>query len=33
MYCSLKKMFSAMHFTYYINRSTATKVDSTYFGY
>ena len=25
------KMFGAMHFIYYINRSIATKVDSTYF--
>ena len=25
-------MFSAMHFIYYINRSIATKVDSTYLG-
>ena len=24
-------MFGAMHFIYYINRSKATKVDSTYF--
>ena len=28
-----KKMFGAMHFIYYINRSIATKVDSTYLGY
>ena len=27
------KMFGAMHFIYYINRSIATKVDSTYLGY
>ena len=27
------KMFSAMHFTYYINRSIATKADSPYLGY
>ena len=26
-------VFRAMHFIYYINRSTATKVDSTYLGY
>ena len=26
-------MFGAMHFIYYINRSIATKVDSTYLGY
>ena len=26
-------MFGAMHFIYYINRSMATKIDSTYFGY
>ena len=25
--------FGAMHFIYYINRSIATKVDSTYLGY
>ena len=25
--------FGAMHFTYYINRLIATKVDSTYLGY
>ena len=29
--CTLK--FGAMHFIYYINRSIATKVDSTYLGY
>ena len=28
-----KKMFGAMHFIYYINRSIPTKVDSTYLGY
>ena len=28
-----KKMFGAMHFINYINRSIATKVDSTYLGY
>ena len=27
------KKFGAMHFIYYINRSIATKVDSTYLGY
>ena len=27
------KMFGAMHFIYYISRSIATKVDSTYLGY
>ena len=27
------KKFVAMHFIYYINRSIATKVDSTYLGY
>ena len=26
-------MFGTMHFIYYINRSVATKVDSTYLGY
>ena len=26
-------MFGAMYFIYYINRSIATKVDSTYLGY
>ena len=26
-------MFGAMFFIYYINRSIATKVDSTYLGY
>ena len=30
---SLKLKFGAMHFIYYINRSIATKVDSTYLGY
>ena len=29
----IKKMFGAMHFNYYINRSIATKVDSIYLGY
>ena len=29
----LIKMFGAMHFIYYINKSIATKVDSTYLGY
>ena len=29
----LGKMFGAMHFIYYINRSIASKVDSTYLGY
>ena len=34
MFCLMMlKMFSAMHFIYYINRSIATKVDSTYLGY
>ena len=28
-----KKMFGAMHFISYINRSIATKVDSSYLGY
>ena len=28
-----RKKFGAMHFIYYINRSIATKVDSTYLGY
>ena len=28
-----KKIFSAKHFIYYIYRSIATKVDSTYLGY
>ena len=27
------KKFGAMHFIYYIHRSIATKVDSTYLGY
>ena len=27
------KMFGAMHFIYYINRSIATIVNSTYLGY
>ena len=27
------KMFGAMHFIYYINRSIAMKVESTYLGY
>ena len=27
------KMFGAMQFTYYINRSIATNVDSTYLSY
>ena len=32
--CEFKKnMFGAMHFIYYINRSIATKGDSTYLGY
>ena len=26
-------MFGAMHYIYYINRSIATKVDSTYLGH
>ena len=26
-------MFGAIHFMYYINKSIATKVDSTYLGY
>ena len=29
---SIKNVGGAMHFIYYINRLTATKVDSTYFG-
>ena len=28
-----KYMFGAMHFIYHIQRSLATKVDSTYLGY
>ena len=27
-----EKMFGTMHFIYYINRSIATKLDSTYLG-
>ena len=27
------KLFGEMHFVYYINKSIATKVDSTYLGY
>ena len=30
---ALRRMFGAMHFIYYINRSIATKVDLTYLGY
>ena len=35
MHVSVKntKMFGAMHFIYYINKSIATKIDSTYLGY
>ena len=32
-YLDILQMFGAMHFIYYINRSIATKVDSTYLGY
>ena len=33
-YCnSSLKMFGAMHFIYYINRTIATKEDSTYLAY
>ena len=32
-FVSIFKKFGAMHFIYYINRSIATKVDSTYLGY
>ena len=31
LYASI--MFGAMHFIYYINKSIATKVDSTYLGH
>ena len=30
---SFEVMFGAMDFIYYLNRSIATKVDSTYLGY
>ena len=32
-FISIVLKFGAMHFIYYINRSIATKVDSTYLGY